>query len=426
MSYYGYPKYVPVAEKQAKAEKKIKQLRKKHPDITPVIIQGSAIATTWWGKEWNKNLERYADYNNRIGRGRSYVRHGAVLDLKIEPGKVKALVQGSMSRPYEVTIDIEKIPNANWVDIKQACKGNMENMQQLIVGKFPKTLAETFTRKGSGLFPAPKEIDFSCSCPDSAYMCKHVAAVLYGIGTRLDSDPTLFFRLRKVNINDLISETIEESKREILSKSSKKTSRVIEDEDSLSELFGIDLGDGGVPQKEEGKKKGGAEGSIKASTKAITKASRKGNTKMSTKASTKTSTKASSKASTKTSTKAGTKTITKGTLKSVPRVSSGKKTTAASAIKTDNRLSSGKKTTAASAIKTDNRWSSGKKTTAASAIKTDNEVILQILKKGKKAMSVADVIAQVDIPDQKVRNILYGFKVQGIVENSERGMYRII
>ncbi len=242
MSFYGFPKYIPVAEKKAKAEKKLKQLKKKNPDIAPVIIEGNALARTWWGNAWNKNLEKYADYSNRIGRGRSYVRHGAVLDLRITPGKVTALVHGSDTKPYSVSVVIKEMPKKNWAKIKQACAGKMESMQQLIAGKFPKELAKIFTEKGSGLFPGPNEIKFECSCPDWAYMCKHVAATLYGIGARLDDDPHLFFLLRKMNINDLVSETIRESKKELLSKAKKKTSRVIEDNDALSEIFGIDLG----------------------------------------------------------------------------------------------------------------------------------------------------------------------------------------
>ncbi|WP_457553664.1 SWIM zinc finger family protein [Desulfobacula sp.] len=243
MSYYGFPKYVSVGEKKAKAEKKLKKLKKKNPDIQPVIIEGQALAKTWWGKEWNNNLERYADYSNRIGRGRSYVRHRAVLDLKIKPGRVEAQVSGSVSRPYQVLIKIKPIPKKNWAALKQSCKGKLDSFKKLIAGKFPKELGSIFTKEKGGLFPVPKEIDFSCSCPDWAYMCKHVAATLYGIGARLDEDPGLFFVLRQVDINDLVSETIKESKKELLSKARKKTSRIIEDESSLSDMFGIDLGE---------------------------------------------------------------------------------------------------------------------------------------------------------------------------------------
>jgi len=241
--YYGFPQYVSVGEKRAKAERKLKQLKKKNPGIQPIVLEGSAIAKTWWGKEWNKNLERYADYSNRIGRGRSYVRHGAVLDLQIKPGQVEALVQGSRSNPYSVSISIDPIPKKNWDSIKQTCKGKMDSLKKLIAGEFPKTLGAVFTQVGNGLFPVPKEIHFECSCPDWASMCKHVAATLYGVGARLDQDPNLFFVLRKVDINDLITETVKESKKELLSKAKKKTSRVIEDASGLSDIFGIDFGE---------------------------------------------------------------------------------------------------------------------------------------------------------------------------------------
>ena len=243
MGYWGYyPRYVSVAEKRAKAEKKIKQIRKKNPGIRPVIIEGRAIATTWWGKSWNVNLERYADYENRIGRGRSYVRHGTVLDLRIGPGQVTSLVQGTASKPYSVTVTIKELPANIWKGITVACEGKLDSLQELLAGKFPKALHEIFTAQGRGLFPSPKEISFSCSCPDWAYMCKHVAATLYGIGARLDEEPGLFFKLRKVEMNDLISRAVEDKTRKLLKVARRKSSRVMDDS-SLSDVFGIDLED---------------------------------------------------------------------------------------------------------------------------------------------------------------------------------------
>jgi len=252
MGDWGYPRYVSVGEKKAKAAKKIKQLRKKNPDIRPVIIEGRAIATTWWGKSWNVNLERYADYKNRIGRGRSYVRHGTVLDLRIEQGQVTSLVQGTASKPYSVTVDIKELPANIWKKITVACEGKLDSLQELLAGKFPKALNEIFTAQGKGLFPSPKEISFSCNCPDWAYMCKHVAATLYGIGARLDEEPGLFFKLRKVEMNDLISRAVEDKTQKLLKKARRKSSRVIDDS-SLSDVFGIDLEDT-VPVKVKARK----------------------------------------------------------------------------------------------------------------------------------------------------------------------------
>lgn len=257
--HYGYPKYVSVAEKRAKAQKKLNALKKKNPGIKPVVIEGRALATSWWGKSWNMNLERYADYANRIGRGRSYVRHGAVLDLQIISGKINAIVMGSTSSPYRVTITIKPVEKSRWQHIKALCKGKMESMKQLMAGKFPKTLASVLTSKSEGLFPSPKEILLECSCPDRAVMCKHVAAVLYGIGARLDQDPSLLFILRRANVKDLVTQAVKESKKELLQKSNqksgKKSSRIIEDHSGLSNMFGIDLDetDNGSPKAKASK-----------------------------------------------------------------------------------------------------------------------------------------------------------------------------
>jgi len=155
-NYYGFAPYVSVAEKRAKARRKLKQLQKKNPGIRPIVIDGNKLAHTWWGKAWNKNLELYADYSNRIGRGRSYVRHGAVLDLKIEPGKVKALVQGSRGNPYKVEIGIKSISKASWKKLKQESFVELASLQQLLDGRLPKALNEIFTAKGKGLFPSPE------------------------------------------------------------------------------------------------------------------------------------------------------------------------------------------------------------------------------------------------------------------------------
>jgi len=240
MSFWGFPRYVSVGEKQQRSKKKLEQLMKKNKDIKPVIIEGATLAKTWWGKAWNRNLEAYADYSNRIGRGRSYVRCGSVLDLQIQEGNIKALVQGSDSNPYSIVIKIKSLEKTIWEEIKDFCAGKLDSLQELLMGKFPEALGEIFTAHGKGLFPSPKEIDFDCSCPDWASMCKHVAATLYGIGARLDHEPNLFFLLRKIEIGDLISETIRDKTEELLTRAKRKSLRIIEGQD-LSSVFGIEL-----------------------------------------------------------------------------------------------------------------------------------------------------------------------------------------
>lgn len=236
-----YLEYVTKAEKRKMAQESIERLNKKGKvELTPVILTGSQLAKTWWGKAWNDNLKRYSDYASRIGRGASYVRSGAVLDLKIEQGAINAVVQGSVRNPYEVEVVIRPLQPKVWEKMRLACEGKIDSLQELIEGKFPPGLSELFTAQGSGLFPAPKEITFTCSCPDRAKMCKHVAAVLYGIGARLDEDPALFFTLRAVDVHDLISQAIQNKTQTMLGKSGVKSRRILEDAD-IGAMFGLEL-----------------------------------------------------------------------------------------------------------------------------------------------------------------------------------------
>ena len=239
MSYGRYPKYVSVAAKRAKAEKKIKQLRKKNPNLQPVIITGKTLATTWWGKAWNKNLERYADYANRIGRGRSYARHMAVLDLQISKGRIKALVQGSTNKPYEVTINISPLKKMALKALKKESARQLSSLPDLLAGKFPKDLQDVFMVEKKGLFPTPKEITLDCDCPDWATMCKHVAATLYGVGARLDQDPAIFFTLRDIALDDLVTQAVQEKTNRILASETKKKNIIADDD--LGDLFGISM-----------------------------------------------------------------------------------------------------------------------------------------------------------------------------------------
>jgi len=239
VGFYGYPEYVPVAKKKENAQKSIEKLRKKNPNISPVIIEGKSIVEKWWGKAWNKNLESYADLRNRIGRGRSYVKHGAVLDLQIKKGTIEALVQGSSSRPYSIVIQIDKLDNKKWKSVLEICNHRIDTMETLILGKFPKEFDELFKASKNGLFPSPKEIHFNCSCPDSARVCKHVAAVLYGVGARLDKDPIIFFKLRDIDFEELLKKSMEDKMQSMLKNADKKSKRVIEDEE-VFDLFGLD------------------------------------------------------------------------------------------------------------------------------------------------------------------------------------------
>ena len=242
MSYYysRFPRYESVGSRRAKAQKKLERYKKKNPNINPIIVKGNKLAWTWWGQAWNENLEKYADYYSRIGRGRSYIRNGFVLDLRINKGKVTSLVQGTMTKPYSIKINIKPIQKKDWNQIKKKCEGKIESLQELIEGRFPKALAEIFTTKGKGLFPSPREISFDCNCPDWADMCKHVAAALYAIGVRLDEDPRLFFVLRDLKIDDLIKKAVQGKSKKLLKKADSKSSRVINGSE-VADMFGANM-----------------------------------------------------------------------------------------------------------------------------------------------------------------------------------------
>lgn len=234
--------YVSISEQKILAKNSIKRLEKSlKRNLEPIALPTSKIATSWWGIMWNKNLERYATYSNRIGRGKSYVRNGFVIDLQIISGQVNAYVQGTKKTPYKVTIIIDKINEKIVERIKKQCQGKLDTLDQLLEGKFSKELADIFMLEGVGLFPEPGEIDLLCSCPDWADCCKHVSAVLYGIGSKLDINPLLFFKLRGINIDDFLRDVIQNKTATVLEKGKAcQSKRIIENAD-FDYLFDISL-----------------------------------------------------------------------------------------------------------------------------------------------------------------------------------------
>ena len=230
---YGWAPYVSVAERRSTAAREIKKIVKKGRTVSPVVIEGHSIARTFWGKAWCANLERYSDYENRLPRGRTYVRNGSVVDLQIDPGEVRALVSGS--RIYKVTVKVSSVPKVLWESIRADCAGAIDSLVELLQGRFAKGVMERICRPRTGLFPAPAAIKFSCTCPDWASMCKHVAAVLYGIGARLDEKPELLFKLRKVDEKDLISASADIR----LAKTGPAMEKVLKAD--ISEVFGLDM-----------------------------------------------------------------------------------------------------------------------------------------------------------------------------------------
>jgi uncharacterized Zn finger protein len=233
--YFRWKPYAPVAARLEKAAKTAAKLAKKGQALSPVTASRGAIAKSFWGNAWCENLERYSDYANRLPRGRTYLRNGSVIDLKIGAGEATAQVMGSSL--YRVKVEISAVPSAHWQGIARDCARSIDTLVELLQGQLSASVMERITRPGSGLFPSPKEIRFSCSCPDSATMCKHIAATLYGIGARLDAEPHLLFGLRKVDAKELIAQAGEG---EALPQKAPRAARVL-DSSKLADVFGIDL-----------------------------------------------------------------------------------------------------------------------------------------------------------------------------------------
>ncbi len=234
---FGYRDYVPVGQKLANANQYAREVATKSGrEPSPVKSAGRTITKTFWGTAWCDNLKAYSDYSNRLPRGATYLRNGSVVDLVITPGAVEAIVAGS--DPYEIEIQIEKLPKAEWTRLKEDCSASIDSLLDLLAGKFSKGVMARLTQKTGGLFPSPKQISMSCSCPDYSSCCKHLAAVMYGIGCRLDTQPELLFVLRVVDHTELISEAVAEGNldRELTDGSDNSLAGV-----DLGALFGIEL-----------------------------------------------------------------------------------------------------------------------------------------------------------------------------------------
>ena len=262
--YSGFAPYVPVGERRRKAAATAQKMNKSGKTLLPVVIEGRKIAATFWGHEWCENLESYSDYANRIPRGRTYVRNGSVIDLQISQGKVTALVMGSSL--YKVEVTVTQLGTTAWSDFKKRCAGKITSLLDLLQGRLDKGVLQEITRRPGGLFPSPREIEFACSCPDDASMCKHVAAALYGVGARLDGKPELFFTLRGTDMQELISAAASTAASAGVGPAGGGL-----DAGELSDIFGVEIESTPVKLSAVASRKSSAKTPLKATKKAVAK-----------------------------------------------------------------------------------------------------------------------------------------------------------
>ena len=228
---YWYPRYVPVGVRRARANLKMRELRAQGMKVQPVELRGRNIAASFWGQRWCEHLESFSDYENRLPRGRTYVRNGSVCHLAIEAGSVEAMVIGR--ELYQVVVSIRPLERPTWKAIKKACAGQIGSVLELLQGRLSDRVMDVVAHRDTGLFPQPGEIELACDCPDWATMCKHAAAVLYGVGSRLDDSPELLFRLRGVDEAELIAADVALPR-------GVASADALADGD-LGDIFGIDL-----------------------------------------------------------------------------------------------------------------------------------------------------------------------------------------
>jgi uncharacterized Zn finger protein len=238
MSYYGWAPYVSVAERRAKAQKQLEKMKKKGFNVQPVQLCGKKIADSFWGKGWCDHMESFSDYANRLLRGRSYVRNGSVCHLDIKSGRIEAIVSGSAL--YNVAITILPMAIHKWKSVKSVCTGRIGSLIDLLRGRLDRGVMEVVSDRKEGLFPLPGEMKFTCDCPDWAGMCKHVAAVLYGVGARLDHSPEMLFLLRGVDHEELVDVSA------VVTGAAKAgTSRRRIADSGLADVFGVDMAETG-------------------------------------------------------------------------------------------------------------------------------------------------------------------------------------
>jgi uncharacterized Zn finger protein len=157
-----------------------------------------------------------------------------VIHLELTAGLVTALVQGE--ELYRVSVDIRSVDADRWERLRQLCHGRIGSLIELIQGDLKEDVMALMARPADGLFPAPEDISFRCTCPDWAHMCQHVAATLYGVGHRLDSTPEVLFTLRGVDAASLVDGAVDSLVQDL-----KPLPEDSWDESALGDLFGLDL-----------------------------------------------------------------------------------------------------------------------------------------------------------------------------------------
>jgi uncharacterized Zn finger protein len=173
------------------------------PRSEPIAVKDGLKARTkhgqfgehWWSRRWIEVLESFGN-RPRLGRGRTYARKGQVMNIDLQPGLITARVQGSRRAPYKVRIEIAPLSDPQWEQAMDALAAQAFFSAQLLGGQMPPEIEGVFEAAGASLLPGSDDVEMSCSCPDWANPCKHIAAVYYLLAEDFDRDPFRTFTLR--------------------------------------------------------------------------------------------------------------------------------------------------------------------------------------------------------------------------------------
>ena len=206
------------------AAMRLAELQAEGQELHPVVNSSRKLATHFWGSAWMKQLALCESGGMCLAPGRTLLRHGCVLDMRISRGCITALV--SADELYEVELHLTPLEGEQLESLTLSCGNHINSLLSLLEGKVDTSVLEQLCHPENGILPTPQDWKMHCTCPDWAEPCPHAAAAIYAAGCLIDADPKLLFTLRSIEPDALLA----------------PTAQSIEiDTNKLASMFGIDI-----------------------------------------------------------------------------------------------------------------------------------------------------------------------------------------
>ncbi len=212
------------ADLQKLAQQRLAELQAGGEELTPVVNTTRKLAGNFWGSAWMKHLAHCESGGMCLAPGRTLLRHGCVLDVRIAPCSIRALI--SAEELYEVNLQLAPLDSEQQEQLAASCGRHIDSLLSLLEGKVDAAVLRHLCHPETGLLPTPADWRMHCTCPDWAEPCPHAAAAIYAAGCLIDATPALLFTLRGIEPHTLLSAPQES---------------IELDTGKLSSIFGIDL-----------------------------------------------------------------------------------------------------------------------------------------------------------------------------------------